>query len=557
MRRVSWPMVAAIVIAVVAVSAIVMHRIYVNSRPPSATGGESASTSVDREPERDVPPDELPPPPKAVGPRLVVGPIPTAAPFEGEEGTDAYGYPRKTADTRALLSLLRLRRYGDLEKWMRFYQEAFEADYRKERWILAALGAFEVADPKMGRLLDEWIEAYPKSFAARAARGAFRDATAWYFRGGAYAHKTAQERFDKMHQWQRKARADLLAALELEPKLVAAYDMLLRISRATSGTAEESRKLFDAAIRVCPLCYDVRESYLGTLDPRWGGSFLQLTREVTAYHHDIAPKNPRLSLLRSKPLGVRCLILMNNDKLKQADAMCSEAEKLGERAGLYSVIASLRYQQKRYAEAIAAATKTIALSPSALSARKTRAWSALALENYLQAGRDALYLRQRDSTTRSYARLADRVFKHLRFEGHQSYKNGDYEQAGKLLLAALMLSPDNHDIMRRLAYNDTKLGVDKLRAAIGLAPDAFELHLRLDYALASQRRWPEIIAMWDAYLRRNPTDPRAWKERAGAKWQHGKRQEALEDSDRACKLSLPTACSDSTGMRARLKRARQ
>lgn len=72
--------------------------------------------------------------------------------------------------------------------------------------------------------------------------------------------------------------------------------------------------------------------------------------------------------------------------------------------------------------------------------------------------------------------------------------------------------------------------------------------------LAKSRRFPEVVASWDAYLARNPDDARAYRERGGAKWHLRQHDAALDDTEHACKLGNENACTDLPKMRARLER---
>jgi hypothetical protein len=95
-------------------------------------------------------------------------------------------------------------------------------------------------------------------------------------------------------------------------------------------------------------------------------------------------------------------------------------------------------------------------------------------------------------------------------------------------------------------------GLEQLEAQIAAAPDDFELRLQRDHALAAQRQFDEVVAMWDELIVRHPSDPRPFAERAGAKWHLGRTAEAVADMDAACSLGHRKSCSDAANMRSRL-----
>ena len=92
-----------------------------------------------------------------------------------------------------------------------------------------------------------------------------------------------------------------------------------------------------------------------------------------------------------------------------------------------------------------------------------------------------------------------------------------------------------------MAYSDQD-HIESLQKLVDEAPDDYPIHIRLDGALAVQKRFPEIIRMWDAYIERHPDDARAYYERGGAR-KHAKRADASDDLVRACELGMAEACN--------------
>jgi hypothetical protein len=167
--------------------------------------------------------DYTSPPPAVDGPRIDATPVMDAPAFVGPEGFDAYGYPHKLPDRVAILTLLRLRRFDTLERWMGELQREFEQDQRKEQWPTRALSAFFVSDPKVTVLLDEWVEHSPDHFAPWLARGNHRTRIAEHARGTKWASETSRAQFIAMEDSYREAAKDFYRALALSPKSVAAY----------------------------------------------------------------------------------------------------------------------------------------------------------------------------------------------------------------------------------------------------------------------------------------------------------------------------------------------
>src|SRR5207247_5585515 len=85
--------------------------------------------------------------------------------------------------------------------------------------------------------------------------------------------------------------------------------------------------------------------------------------------------------------------------------------------------------------------------------------------------------------------------------------------------------------------------IEKLTAAANAAPKDFRAHQTLDYALAKQRRFADVIDMWTRYLADNPSDGRAHLERGGAYFQLGRRDQAGADAKAACELGVSEGCA--------------
>ena len=91
--------------------------------------------------------------------------------------------------------------------------------------------------------------------------------------------------------------------------------------------------------------------------------------------------------------------------------------------------------------------------------------------------------------------------------------------------------------------------LELLRAAVADHPDDFQAHRRLDHALASERRFDEVVTMWDGYLWLHPEDGRAYLERGGARYHLGQKDLAAVDAQRACDLGIAEGCQRAAQVR--------
>jgi tetratricopeptide (TPR) repeat protein len=86
------------------------------------------------------------------------------------------------------------------------------------------------------------------------------------------------------------------------------------------------------------------------------------------------------------------------------------------------------------------------------------------------------------------------------YAGWEAHKAGEREKALQLLELAADLDPTNQDIARRQAWIVSPRGsrrgrLETLRAAAAAAPKDFRAQQALDYALAKQNRFVEVIAL--------------------------------------------------------------
>lgn len=89
------------------------------------------------------------------------------------------------------------------------------------------------------------------------------------------------------------------------------------------------------------------------------------------------------------------------------------------------------------------------------------------------------------------------------------------------------------------------------RRVIELEPANFDAHRDADRILSGQRRWDEILEMWNRYIARTPADARAYFERGGTNYRKGDLTAAQADAARACELGNAEACPWAERLRRR------
>lgn len=86
---------------------------------------------------------------------------------------------------------------------------------------------------------------------------------------------------------------------------------------------------------------------------------------------------------------------------------------------------------------------------------------------------------------------------------------------------------------------------------IEMEPRHLDALRNADALLARQRRWDEIIAMWDRYIEREPPNAEAYFERGGTYSHKGDMAAARADAAKACELGKALACRMVERLKAR------
>lgn len=236
-------------------------------------------------------------------------------------------------DKLALLDLLRRGEFAVLDSQLNGLQEDFEAGRGDDLAVAYAFEAFETSDLELESRLADWIEARPSSYAARLARAAFYNYIAHLSRGGELYRDTPKQRLEEMKRYHVVAGADAAKAIALNPRLSTAYALLIRLSLVQSEFVLRDRFLEDG-LRAAPASLAIRDAYLRSLHPNWGGSagqveaFLKRTREQL-------PDGVDLGALEGYADYMTGLVLWGRDRGQDAIAYFDRALSYGDNSAYY------------------------------------------------------------------------------------------------------------------------------------------------------------------------------------------------------------------------------
>ena len=377
----------------------------------------------------------------------VVGvPPPSTLPLAGAAGKGPDGYPRQYVDRPALRSLLVNRRFAALTHAVERLQAAFEADPRRELWIGDAAEALGLPHQRERALLDEWVEASPRSFAPYLARATHLLETGFLHRGARYARDTSAFELSAMEDAFAQARRDAKRALALRPGLIEARELLIRAEIA-SGSREQAERQLEAALRRCPSCYELRAEWVGwALQPRWGGSLEEMER-FAVERADC--RNPRHRLLRGFLYQERGSLAATEGRRDEAMAAIDRACALGDEWRFLGRRAEYRRQLGDQAGRLADVERAAAARPGHPLVLFRRAWALADARRWEEAGRDLLYVLRSDPTSSEGIWLLPRVIRALDVLAWKAHKAGRAGEALRLYDLARLLAPADPGIAQR------------------------------------------------------------------------------------------------------------
>jgi tetratricopeptide (TPR) repeat protein len=144
---------------------------------------------------------------------------------------------------------------------------------------------------------NRWVEEDPGSAYALAARGTHYVAAAFHARGEELIRDTPPEKIQRMREFSAKARSDLKEALQKNPRLIAAYYVLMDVARL-EGDIDLRESSARAALALDPADHSIYDHWMTSAEPRWGGSIDEM-RDIAS----LAIKHRRDNPLLKRALG--------------------------------------------------------------------------------------------------------------------------------------------------------------------------------------------------------------------------------------------------------------
>lgn len=429
--------------------------------------------------------------------------------------------------------LLREERFNELNQLLAVLESETEQDIANEARLFLAYRAFDGKDATIAENLDKWIAATPQSYQPYLARANFNYGMAWKARGTKWASETKKEQFDEMNRYFGLVSHDLEVAIQKNDRMMVTYAMLIRMLK-TSSQKEAMLKVINSAVEKSPASYEVRRAFIYSITPRWGGS-LNMMDSFAKYSQKDLDKNPRIKWLLGAPYVEQGDLQSHDKAYSKAIESYTKALNAGENHIFYGSRGETYYRAEQYSKAVTDLTRAIELYPEEYEYYRWRSKSYLEqgdVERALADSDVALMLAPDDEYTQNQHA---RVISKLDRLGYEQATQHNLDEALHYYGMALRSAPDNGGIYSRRAsvYIDKgKYDAAKsdLREAIRLEPKTINHYKRMDWLLAREKEWDQIISYWDQFIALDPKDSWAYYERGGACFRKGDIEGAVRNA---------------------------
>ena len=438
-----------------------------------------------------------------------------------------------------LRKLLHEKKFNQLNDILETFQSDTLNDIANEDRLIDAYQAFATEDERWELLLNEWVTKSPDNYQPYIARAKYYYTKGWKFRGSEWASETDPKQFDLMNEQFDLAIKDIETSQKLEPQSMIGYSIAINIAK-TRGDRSQAKQTLEKALQINPLTYWVRVAYMESLLPQWGGSFDDMQLFAASSYTQVS-RNPLLHLLFGKIYMDVGAMYERRKMYKYADELYSKALEYGDLYGAFSKRGRVRIRQERFAEAYDDLTNAIRLFPESSYSLSLRAIALSKLADYENATTDMEKALILDPTDEIVLNRNDRLVSEMERTGYEMDKGRKYDEAIDIFSLAIKLHPNDASLYDRrarafIATNKNSKALVDERKAIELEPDNFRYVRMIDWLLAKQKKWDDIITHWNNYIELQPEDGRAYVERGGAYYRKGDIRSAVADAKTAADL---------------------
>lgn len=180
-----------------------------------------------------------------------------------------------------ILAALDARQFQSLDAKLNSLQKSYELGRIDEISLRNAFSSFYHLTPQQIATMQDWVKSSPNSYAAHLSWGIFLRRAALDAQDGQRIAELSSERLDSRTRLLEAAKPELQRAKALTAKPMLAIFHLMGVS-LFQGDQVASRALVDQANKIDPKNRLVRDRYMVTLTPRWGGSYPAMRSFITS-----------------------------------------------------------------------------------------------------------------------------------------------------------------------------------------------------------------------------------------------------------------------------------
>jgi tetratricopeptide (TPR) repeat protein len=210
---------------------------------------------------------------------------------------------------------------GEVATLERLISESLAKHFSEEQFseeIHPFYEQFQDANPETDRISALWLDKAPRSAFALLARGSYFEDAAWNARGTKWARETPGESLREMTRLADQAVPLIKQAIKAEPRLMPAYVSAIDIAKIDSSTGL-GEWAFKAAQKVDAGCTEVVRYRMGTLTPRWGGSYEAMLAYANALPA-LYGQRPQIAMYQGAPFADRGDRLIIDDQFTEETA---------------------------------------------------------------------------------------------------------------------------------------------------------------------------------------------------------------------------------------------
>ncbi len=438
--------------------------------------------------------------------------------------------------------LFRQEKFKALNQLLSQYQKQVETNIENEDKLFTAYSAFEIRNESFTPLFDKWILSTPNQYQPYLARAHYFYRQGWKARGHDFRNKTSNSQIQGMKKYFNQAVNDIASALTINNQAILPYAMLIGISM-NMGTHAKSKVLADEALTISPASFTIRDAYLRSLQPRWGGS-LEAMQEFAASSQQYAKDNPRLKLLLGAVFTEMASIERLAKKHGSAEKYYRKALIFGDSPSVFFQQTTNFYWQGKYVDALESINQAIRLHPDDDGYYYWRSKIFIQQQRYGKAATDILSAESLNPYNTAVQNKKKWLAYKLVRQAYDLGKKGKVTKQIEYCSIALRLEPNNALAYSRRArgytrQNKLELATNDAKEAIRLQPNDITAYDLIDYILAFKEDWNTIIKYWTQYIQLNPKDGHAYIERGGAYYHKGDMKSAFLDAKESARLGNP------------------